>query len=104
MKKQVVHIFTFLCISATISMIVYWSNEYFKDNDLSFVDYKLTKDAEQPYPTFSLCFKNPFLNEELKRIHPILNSSLYYLYLKGEINDKEAFYNNGGVVADVARD
>lgn len=75
-SKPLMHIFTFLCFSATISMIGYWTHEYFKDNDLSFVDYKYTKDAKQPYPTFSLCFMNPFLEKSLRKQDSSLKSCI----------------------------
>ena len=87
------YMFTFLCFSATISMIGYWTNEYFKDNDLSFVDYKYTKDAKQPFPTFSLCFKNPFFEESLQKHDPSLNSSIYQQYLKGVFQGTEVYKN-----------
>ena len=74
MRKQVIFAFNFICFFATFSLIGYWNFQYLKDKDLSYVDYELVEDLEQPYPTFSFCLKNPFIEEAIEEIDPALNS------------------------------
>ena len=93
MRKQVIFAFNFICFFATFSLIGYWNFQYLKDKDLSYVDYELVEDLEQPYPTFSFCLKNPFIEEAIEEIDPALNSLLYRLFLKGVI-DEDKFQND----------
>ena len=93
MRKQVTLAFNVICFIATFSMIGYWSFQYLKDKDLSFVDYELVEDLDQPYPTFSFCFKNPFIEKAIKEIDPRLNSSLYRKFLEGKF-DEDKFQND----------
>ena len=67
-KTILILVFKVLCFVATFSMIVYWCNEYAKDNDLSMVDSKYLNKIDFKYPIFSVCFENPFLEETADRL------------------------------------
>ena len=82
-------VFNFVCVTVTLTMVGYWCYEYFKDNDLSLVDYTKFGNVQDAYPVMSMCFDSPFVDEKLKQIHPDLNRSHYLKFLKGEIYDAE---------------
>ena len=98
MNTNLTRLFKFLCFSATIFMITFWSIEYLKDNDLASVDYKSIKKVDFTYPILSLCFEKPFLEEKLTSIDPNLNKSRYVELLRGNADDhgllKKINYSN----------
>ena len=80
-----------LCFVTTVFMIGYWVYKFgIKDEDVSLVDYKLVvKTKHNELPMISLCIQNPFLIDELKKINPRVNESIYSAYLKGEFVDNQ---------------
>jgi hypothetical protein len=55
-----------------------------KDEDVSLVNYKrYHSDENSIYPSLTLCFNNPFINEKLKSFGDGVNITTYSKFLKG---------------------
>ena len=91
LRDSLLTIFKLSCLVTTIFMIGYWVYKFgIKDEDVSLVDYKLVvKTKHNELPMISLCIQNPFLIDELKKINPRVNESIYSAYLKGEFVDNQ---------------
>ena len=67
--------FTTICFSVVVTMVSYWVYKYeVEDRDIAIVDYTSIRKIENtilPVPTS--CFKDPFIEEELKKSNKILN-------------------------------
>ena len=70
------NIFQLACIIATVSMVLFCSYEFSKNNDLSEVSFK-PFNYETVYPEVSLCLINPFLDDKF--------ASYYLPHLSGHI-------------------
>ena len=83
------HLFSFLCVSVTIGMIMFWIYEFLKDKDLCLVDYIDYANATKSgvYPTISLCFMSPFATEKLKVHNVTFNDDMHAKFLRGETYD-----------------
>ena len=98
-RDALLTLFKLLCLGTTTFMIGYWIYKFqVKDEDVSLIDFKLVEETEHnELPVVSMCIGNPFLGDELKKIHPSINESFYNAYLKGKIFDKKLTnidYNN----------
>ena len=92
-------LFKGLCLVITLGTICYWLNEYaIKDDDLSWVHYEEVRSLDQnELPIVSICFNSPFSDQRIKEIDSSIDSSMYFSYLKGDVNDerfKRIDYNN----------
>ena len=77
------YIFILLCVSATISMLVYWSYKFKLDEDSSVITYRKFYERESDvYPTISICLESPFLNQRLAEYG--VDQSLYLKFLRGD--------------------
>ena len=88
--------FTFVCVSTTFSMVVYWAYKFNLDENISVITYRKFYEREDDvYPTISMCLINPFLKQRLADYR--VNQSSYLEYLKGEYFSEDMLkvnYNN----------
>ena len=84
------YLFKTLCTVCVICMVAYWFYKFdVEDRDIGVVDYKAFEDdARIPYPVASLCFTEPFAEENLALIDPDVNITHYLGYLKGDVFDE----------------
>ena len=93
-RDRIKSFFTKLCSIAVAFMIGYWVYKFkVEDRDIGIVDYLALKTANHiEMPIASLCFKDPFINENLKKFNEDIwstdiNRESYLEYLKGNIFD-----------------
>ena len=83
------NLFTILCITATASLMVYCLCHYLRDEDVSSVHFtKFYSSNEAPYPSFSFCILQPFLENEFDVYGGNVNMSTYIKFLRGELWDE----------------
>ena len=71
-------------------MVSYWIYKFtVEDRDIGVVDYESLDKTEIGFPLVSLCFKYPFLGNELKKINTSFSRYSYLQYLKGDIHDDQ---------------
>ena len=84
--NRVFHIF---CVLSALSLTCWCFHKYMQDKDVSLVNYKrFHSDRGSIYPSLTLCFNNPFLNDKLKTFGDGINTSTYYSFLEGLLWDK----------------
>ena len=60
------------------------------DEDVSVISFKtFHEEADNLYPTITMCFYNPFLQNELVKYGPGINITSYSQYLQGKIWDRQ---------------
>ena len=75
-------------------MVGYWFYKFQKNEDISVIEYKPFKDAENTlYPELNFCLVNPFLSNELNNISQGLDRRMYFDYLLGNFPANETFEN-----------
>ena len=84
-------VFKALCVVSVSFMIAYWAYKFkIEDRDIGVVDFvMLDENRDAKLPLVSQCFKNPFLNNKIRRNISEINASKYLQYLKGEIFDEK---------------
>ena len=76
--------FSLTCWLLASSMIGFWCYYFFENEDLCLVDYKPFFETEEDvFPAASLCISNPFLETELSKYGPDVNTSSYVEFLSG---------------------
>ena len=78
--------FKCLCLVTAGCMSGYWIYKYWKDEDITVIEYKDFKDSDaMNLPAMSLCFSNPFTisNRSLEN-NETLNIENYLKFLRGE--------------------
>ena len=93
-REKIKSSFTKICSIAVAFMIGYWIYKYkVEDRDVGIVDYLALKTANHiEMPVASFCFKDPFINENLKNFNKDIwstdiNRDSYLEYLMGNIFD-----------------
>ena len=68
MNRTILQItFHAVCVLATIGLAIKCLFDYFRNENVSVVEYhKFQQNSFSGYPSFSLCFINPFLEDKLK--------------------------------------
>ena len=80
--------FRLICIAGAISTSVWCCYLFALDEDVSLVSFKeFNKDDAGRYPSFTLCFAFPFLEQKLKLLGDGITGTLYQKFLKGEYWD-----------------
>ena len=79
--------FKIVCVIGVACGGSYWLYKYeVEDRDIGVVDYVAFEEATNvEFPVASVCFTNPFINQKLNETDPMINSTSYLQYLKGEI-------------------
>ncbi len=90
-KKPVKVVFIILCTSATILMTSWCIYKYLLDRDVTIVTYKrLHESIDDIYPSISLWFYQPYIENNFQRFGTIsVNSTSYVNFLKGDFWSKE---------------
>ena len=101
-RPIVSYTFTFLCVSTTFSMVVYWAYKFNLDENISVITYRKFYERENDvYPTISMCLINPFLKQRLADYK--VNQSSYLEYFKGEHFSEDMLkVNYKNVTIDIA--
>ena len=79
-------LFKCLCYAAAWLLSCYWLYKFVvEDEDLCNVDYKTLESAKDDatIPMLSVCFRNPFIEKNLKGTQPDLNYTHYLNYITG---------------------
>ena len=84
-SSKVILFYNLICLLAAITLTSYWVYLFSLNEDLCTVDYKKYYRSEKDtFPVLSVCLKNFFSNEELRKEDPTLNYSSYLNFLKGQ--------------------
>ena len=76
-------LFQILCITITLSFIIYNVIVYSKNDDVTEVSYKMyTQDTESIYPAITICTSDAFSSEKLKEYGEGINETTYGNFLK----------------------
>ena len=89
-SKHFQNAFKFVCLTAAVSMIIYCTNDFLENNNISEVSFlRFNQDEESIYPQLTICLLNEFslLDDKLKQLGKGINTSSYIRFLKGEIWD-----------------
>ena len=83
-KKSIEYFFHIACIVAAISTTSWCVYIFSQDHDVCLVDFKqYNEEKEYIYPSFSLIFVNPFIEEKLKEHGEGINATTYSQFLEG---------------------
>ena len=82
--KCSINVFRFICIVITCCMVAFWIEKFFKNEDVSVIEYKYIENADSILlPESTICFWNPFLNSILINISEDVTNVTYRNYLVG---------------------
>ena len=80
--------FMFVCFLAATCTSVHWISEYLVDNDSTNVNFvEFCSKPHRIYPAITLCFDNPYVDEQLRLIGHDINTSSYYNFVSGKSFD-----------------
>ena len=89
-KRNWTRIFHILCSISAFSLTCWCIYKYMKNDDVSLVNYKrYHSDKNSIYPSLTLCFNNPFINDKLQSFGDGVNITTYSKFLKGLYWDKK---------------
>ena len=84
LKRTWIRIFHVICNLAAFGLTCWCFYKYMKDDDVSLVNYKrYHSDKDSIYPSLTLCFNNPFLNDKLESFGNGINTTTYSKFLNG---------------------
>ena len=94
------HCFTFvnilfkLFVFSVLALFIYNNvNQFVKDEDVSLISFKtFHNESDNLYPTTTLCFYNPFLQNQLEKYGPGINITSYSQFLQGRVSDDRMKY------------
>ena len=90
-----------LCLFAVVYSAVHCYFNYIKNEDLCEVSFKkYNSKVDSVYPSLSICFMSPFLQEGVMRHGIMTNTSLYQLYLTGYYNKDQQGFNSVYMMLD----
>ena len=73
------NLFHIVCILSTTGITLWCCHKYFLNKDASVIDLiPFNADSESPYPSVSLCFFDPCIDQKLKHMNRNLTCSDYY--------------------------
>ena len=88
-RKSIQYFFQLVCIVAAVSTTCWCVYIYSQDHDVCLVDFKqYNEEKEYIYPSFSLIFVNPFIEEKLKEYGEGINTTTYSRFLEGDYWDE----------------
>ena len=89
LPKKITKYFRIICALVTLTLTCWCLVKLIKNEDVSLVGFvRFNDDEGKPYPSFTICFWNPFQNEVLKTYGSGINTSTYSKFLQGELWDK----------------
>ena len=90
------YVFKLGCLIVVVCMITFWFKKYLKDEDVCLVDYvEINNRSNIEPPVLSLCFVDPFIDENLEKFG--VDSNQYLKHLKADpftINLTKIEYTN----------
>ena len=87
--QRINNIFHLLCIAATASLTIYCMCLYYRNEDVSVVQFtKFYSSKEAPYPSFSFCILQPFLEKKFDMYGGEINMTTYIKFLEGKLWDE----------------
>ena len=100
MMVQESHCFTFvntlfkLFVFSILALFIYDNvDQFVKDEDVSLISFKtFHNESDNLYPTTTLCFYNPYLQNELEKYGPGINITSYSQFLQGRVSDDRMKY------------
>ena len=80
-------LYTITCAIVVAFMVGYWFYKYeIEDRDIGVVDYASLEDSDDiKFPVVSLCFEDPFVDDNLRATNSNITRQTYLRYLDGEI-------------------
>ena len=89
-QQGVTRSFRLICVAGAIVASVWCLYVFVLDEDISLVSFKEFNDEDDGlYPSVTLCFAFPFLEEKLKNYGDHITGTLYQKFLKGEYWDEK---------------
>ena len=88
-SKKIIQHFHNVCIFLTLALTFKCLEKFIRNDDVSRIGFVHFNDDEgKPYPSLTICFWNPFLNEVLKTYGSGINTTTYSQFLLGELWDE----------------
>ena len=79
MENTFLNVFHLVCILSTVGIASWCCYKYSLNRDVSVIEFiKFNSDEESPYPSFSLCFMYPCLDQKIRNSEPDLSCNDYY--------------------------
>ena len=86
--KKVTKYFRIVCALVTLALTCWCLVKLIKNEDVSLVGFvHFNDDENKPYPSLTICFWNPFLNDVLTTYGTGINTSTYSQFLQGQLWD-----------------
>ena len=64
------NVFHVFCLCITVGLVGFWTYKFFLNEDRSVIEYNNFDDeAGNPYPLMTLCFRNPFVNDDKSHLN-----------------------------------
>ena len=84
-KMTWMRFFQIICNILAFSLTCWCFHKYWKDEDVSHVNYRRFHDGDDSlYPSVTLCFNNPFLEDRFREIGDGINITTYVEFLEGK--------------------
>ena len=81
------YVFHFLCGVATVGFTVYCVSQYLLDEDVARIEFtEFNANEDNIYPTITLCFPSPLIDEKLAEYGEGINSETYSSFIQGMNN------------------
>ena len=88
LKRTWMRLFQVFCNILAFGLTCWCFHKYMKDKDVSHVNYRrFHDDSDSLYPSLTLCFNNPFLDDRLKEAGDGINITTYVPFLEGKYWD-----------------
>ena len=92
--KTVRLVFKWPCFIVVVVYAINSFREFIQNDDLCEVNFiRFHSDNDSIYPTFTMCFNTPFVEEKLQKLSSKLDMSLYESYLLGRRSQNENLTN-----------
>ena len=81
------YIFHALCGVATVGFTIYCVYQYLLDEDVARIEFaEFNSEINNIYPTITLCFPSPLLEDKLAKYGKGINATTYSSFLTGQHN------------------
>ena len=88
-EKMFKYMFHALCGIATLGFTIFCIHQYALDEDVARIEFQeFNSNEDNIYPSVTVCFPNPLIEEKLKQYGNGINVSSYTNFLVGELWDE----------------
>ena len=88
-EKLFKYMFHGLCGFATLCFTLFCVHQYALDEDVARIEFQeFNSDENQIYPSVTICFPNPLLEDKLAQYGKGINASTYTSFVVGELWDE----------------